>query len=271
MPALTADRFDGYRKEGRVFAYPMAAGAIIYQGALVALNTSGYAVAASDTSGLRVVGVAVEQKRNTGSAGSVGAVVEAFIPVNLKGSGFAITDIGRRAFALSDSECTTAAGSIALVEVGHITEFVSSTEVWVFLRPQHSDPGIGTEGSGEFEIFGVAANANIAAGNIVLINTSGGNAGYAVPGGDTANTTIAGIAMHSADNTGGANDARKIVVRRRREFVLTTSGLAIGDVGKNALANGAGSFSASATANNIVIGKVTKFITATQGKVFVSP
>ena len=60
MTALTEDKKLEYM-EGTRQALPVASGATIYTGALVCMNTSGEAVPATDTAGLKLAGWAVDQ------------------------------------------------------------------------------------------------------------------------------------------------------------------------------------------------------------------
>lgn len=64
--------------------------------------------------------------------------------------------------------------------------------------------------TGELLHLPVAANAKIYAGALVALNTGG----YAVPGSTTTGLKAAGRAEEQADNTGGADGARWITVRR---------------------------------------------------------
>lgn len=66
------------------------------------------------------------------------------------------------------------------------------------------------------EIIGVpaAANAVIHAGAIVVANANG----YAAPGTTAAGQTYLGRAEESANNTGGANGAATVLVRRLNAF-----------------------------------------------------
>ena len=75
MAQLTHDRGTQYSL-GDLLAVPVAAGQCIYSGALVASNDSGYAVPASDSSGLVFEGVAVERADNSdGADGDVNVIV----------------------------------------------------------------------------------------------------------------------------------------------------------------------------------------------------
>lgn len=60
----------------------------------------------------------------------------------------------------------------------------------------------------------VAANAVIYAGALVVANATG----YAAKGSAAADLTYLGRAEHSVNNTGGANGAKKLLVRRGKAF-----------------------------------------------------
>lgn len=129
MTALSSDRKTVYR-EGVEIEYKVAAATRIYAGALVCVNSSGYAVPGADTSAFKFVGVAVEAADN--SAGSNGAIS---VRVRRKGvfrfaaSGMAITDIGA-SVNISDDQ-TVAKTTTNSVACGKIAEFVSATVVSV--------------------------------------------------------------------------------------------------------------------------------------------
>lgn len=73
---------------------------------------------------------------------------------------------------------------------------------------------------GELISVPVAANAVINAGHIVVANASG----YAAPGSVATTLTYLGRADESVDNTGGANGATEILVRRKKAFKFANSG-----------------------------------------------
>lgn len=66
MAALTAPRNTWYQRTrlGDTLRIPMAAGAVIFQGGIVCVNATGYAVAAADTADYKTAGVAVEDPQN---------------------------------------------------------------------------------------------------------------------------------------------------------------------------------------------------------------
>lgn len=68
MTALTEARTDSMEQVGHNHRYPVAANAVIYQGAQVAINGTGYLVPVTTATGLAAVGIATESKDNTGGA-----------------------------------------------------------------------------------------------------------------------------------------------------------------------------------------------------------
>lgn len=79
--------------------------------------------------------------------------------------------------------------------------------------------------------FLVAANTKIYAGSIVVANATG----YAAPGITAANVTFLGRAEESVNNTGGADGAKTVQVRRKKAFKfanLPADPVTQADVGK---------------------------------------
>lgn len=85
-------------------------------------------------------------------------------------------------------------------------------------------------GEGTYADFPVAANAVIGMGNLVALDANG----YATVLTAAANLPFAGVAVTSADNTGGANGAKTVTVRRVGTVEIDTKGTAFtqADVGK---------------------------------------
>lgn len=134
MAALTDDKKTEYRV-GEEIAVPVDDGDIIYAGALVCVNAGGYAVPASDTSGLKFVGVARERADN--SAGADGAIS---VLVRRKGVfkmalGSAITQasLGADVCAVDDQTVDLASATTNDIVVGKIVEIIDSTHAWVEL------------------------------------------------------------------------------------------------------------------------------------------
>jgi len=129
MAALTEDR-NTKLTEGKIFSYPVAASTKIYAGSLVALNSSGYAVPASDTAGLRVVGRAEEQVDNsTGSNGDKSVQVREGIFL-FAGSGLTDADVGKNAL-VSDDQTISVAPTTNNIFAGVIKKVESTTEAWI--------------------------------------------------------------------------------------------------------------------------------------------
>lgn len=129
MSALTRDRATPYR-EGIEIAYPVAQGAVIHAGSLVCVNSSGYAVPAADTAGLKLVGVAQEAVDN--ASGLDGATT---VRVRRKGCfQFAATSItqamvGSIMYVKDDQTFDDA--STNLIVAGRLVGYESSVLGWL--------------------------------------------------------------------------------------------------------------------------------------------
>jgi hypothetical protein len=131
MAALTKDRATPYR-DGIEIEFPVAANSKIYAGSLVCANTSGYAVPAADTAGLRFLGVALEQTDNTGGANGAKSV-------RLRRSGAfefdaaSITQamVGTAMYVVDDHTIDDAAGPVNDIRVGVLVKYVADTKGWV--------------------------------------------------------------------------------------------------------------------------------------------
>lgn len=73
---------------------------------------------------------------------------------------------------------------------------------------------------GELIAVPVAANAKIYAGALTVANATG----YAAPGSTATTLTYLGRAEESVDNTGGADGAKTVQVRRKKAFKFKNSG-----------------------------------------------
>jgi hypothetical protein len=120
------------RRAGKMLNFPAAAATILYAGTIVALNSSGQAVPAADTSGLRVVGVTPETVDNSaGSAGDLRVDVErgSFLIANSGTDAVDANDAGKLCFIEDDNTVRESKGTHA-VKAGRVEE-VSSAGVWV--------------------------------------------------------------------------------------------------------------------------------------------
>lgn len=103
MAQLTSDR-KSERKQGAVFGLPVAAGARIYAGAMVSVDSSGYIVPASDSSSEIFIGVAKYEADN--SSGANGDVTcEGYLKgvFQMNASGLTQADLVKEAFIVDDN------------------------------------------------------------------------------------------------------------------------------------------------------------------------
>ena len=123
----TAVAREAKRKDGELISYKMN-NILIPKGALVNINSSGYATNASDASGDTFAGVAYETVDN--SAGSAGAkeirvqTIGTFVFVDGGGNG-AITDVGIE-FKISDNQTITDASTTNNIKAGVCVESVDA-------------------------------------------------------------------------------------------------------------------------------------------------
>lgn len=111
MTALSQDRRPNRLTGGTVATFPVAAGAVIYGGAAVALDTSGNAVPTSSDSTLLAVGVNTGKKvdNTTGIAGAKSVTVESGVFGFLAASG----GVGDVAYFSDDQTINTTSGCYA--------------------------------------------------------------------------------------------------------------------------------------------------------------
>lgn len=133
MTALAADRTTPYR-DGKEFAFPVAASTKIFAGAIVALNASSLAVKGATATGLIAVGVAIEQADN--SAGGNGAInVKVRRGLWLMGNSassdaIALADVGATCYIVDDQTVAKTDGSSARSAAGTVRD-VNASGVWV--------------------------------------------------------------------------------------------------------------------------------------------
>jgi hypothetical protein len=131
MAGLTKDRATPYR-DGIEIDFPVAANTKIFAGSLVCANTSGYAVPAADTSGLKFLGMALEQMDNTGGANGAKTV-------RLRRSGNFLFDaasitqamVGTSMYVVDDHTIDDSTGPTNDIRVGILVKYVSDTKGWI--------------------------------------------------------------------------------------------------------------------------------------------
>ncbi|MBI4643999.1 MAG: hypothetical protein HY743_09845 [Deltaproteobacteria bacterium] len=110
-------------------------------------------------------------------------------------------------------------------------------------------------------VLPMAANVKIYAGTMICWNASG----YVAPGADTANFKFAGVALEQVDNTGGANGAKRIRVRRSGAFEFAASSISQADEGKMMYLVDDQTFDESNPGQGILCGVLVKYISAIKG------
>jgi hypothetical protein len=138
MPALTADRANfRQRTTWRSFGGAVKGGVVVYFGALLAVDVNGWIVPASDTGGLKVVGVALESVDNTTGANGAKTVqiLTGVFKFNNAGNAVTQTSMHKDVFVADDNSVTTAAVAAADVKAGTL-DAIDTDGVWVRVAPE---------------------------------------------------------------------------------------------------------------------------------------
>lgn len=105
-------------------------------------------------------------------------------------------------------------------------------------------------------------------GAIVAIDANG----YAIPASDAAGLQVAGIAYEKVDNSAGANGAKRVRVEFDAEFLMDCASITqamVGDLMEVVDDQTVDDAAGAGTVNNINLGRLTEFVSATSGWVFV--
>jgi hypothetical protein len=132
--ALAGSRNTPRKGDVRQHPFKVEEDAVIYAGAMVAVNAAGYLVPAADTAGLAVVGVAHNDVDATGlDDGAVSCLVDigVFGFANAGSNGAAQADIGRLVFVKDDQTVQNATGATNDVVAGILVEIDSAGVYWV--------------------------------------------------------------------------------------------------------------------------------------------
>ncbi|MBM4302074.1 MAG: hypothetical protein FJ121_11240 [Deltaproteobacteria bacterium] len=110
--------------------------------------------------------------------------------------------------------------------------------------------------------YPVAANTKIYAGSLVCINA----AGYAAPAADTIGYRFAGVALEQVDNSSGSNGGKNVKLRRAGVFEFDAGSISQDMVGAAMYAADDHTFDdAAGPANDIKVGLLVKYVSATKG------
>ncbi len=124
------------RRQGNLQSYLVEDNVHIYKGALVVINTSGYALPGADTSGYRFVGVAAEEADNTVTGHSQGGIsVKVWTDGEHKLTATSITQamVGQMMFLVDDATVDDVTVTNR-IPVGILTEYISATQGWVSIQ-----------------------------------------------------------------------------------------------------------------------------------------
>jgi len=238
MAALTAAR-DTPERSGELVAVAVASNTVIFRGAMVAVNSTGYALPAADATGLKVIGRAESTVDNSGTAGD-GAktiVVRRGVFRWTNGDTFTRADVGSLAYVEDDGQVQKAASATYDIIAGLIVD-VDSDGVWVDTYT------LGSQGN--------AAVVNIAAS---------GNAAV------TGNATVGGTLAVTGNTTIGAS---KVVVTAASGNIVTKGTIGAGANGTEFTVSSAGNVVAAGTAKstgNFTVGDDKLVVTAASGNV----
>lgn len=122
-------------KDGNLVLLAVAASTKIEAGKIVAVNSSGYAIEASDAASIVVMGVADETADNSsGSNGAISVAVKRGKAFKFKNGTTAVTiaSLGGNVVVQDDETVTTAAGATNDIVVGKCLG-VESDGVWVYI------------------------------------------------------------------------------------------------------------------------------------------
>lgn len=135
MAALTAARNTPMMGGDGIFKHtiPVKASTKIYQGALVMVDSTGYAVPGASGATTNVpFGIALATVDNSsGSSGALSVDTQSEAAFLMNGSGFSQASVGLYAYFTDDNTVTVTPTSNS--KVGTIIGFVSSTQVWVYI------------------------------------------------------------------------------------------------------------------------------------------
>ena len=165
--ALSAAR-DTVERSGEVVSLTVKSNQTIYAGSGVSVDSSGYAVSASDATGDKFVGRAEVTKKNTGDDYS------ATMAINVKrgtfawanGAGYTDANIGDYTYVFDDATVNSAASNTYDIIAGVIVDVDSANGVWVDCLAS------GGQGAESFTTVAVSGTADIT-GNTTVGGTLG--------------------------------------------------------------------------------------------------
>jgi len=149
MTALSGDYGRRSRGVGYIVEVPLAASEVVYEGSLVAVNTSasGYAYDGTDAANRLTVGVAIEAATGGATDGAVSVKVRFGCEFLFAASSVTQAMLGTPMYMVDDNTVDDAAGATNDVFVGIMTEYVSAALCWVFVPGPVAYPTSGVTAS----------------------------------------------------------------------------------------------------------------------------
>jgi hypothetical protein len=130
MPACMADRNTTYR-EGLEIEFPVKAATRLYSGSLVAVDSSGYAVPASNTAGHKLVGIGLEQVDNsTGANGAVSIRVRTAGVFEFGATSISQANVGADMYVVDDQTFDDVDPGQG-IKCGKLVKYISTTKGWI--------------------------------------------------------------------------------------------------------------------------------------------
>lgn len=133
LAALAADKAVT-QSASELLSLAVSAGEMIYNGALVCVDSDGYAVPAADTAGYVFMGVATQQADNSsGADGAVNVTIKRcgrFL-LGWNGAGLTQAAVGNLAYAVDDQTVDAPDDTTNDVLIGQITRIVGASQAWV--------------------------------------------------------------------------------------------------------------------------------------------
>lgn len=266
MSALTANRNIIDYFERRKIEVGVAASATVYQGGMVCVNTSGYAVAASDTANYKLIGVSNGNPvqglstitATTNGEYNVEVIRRGVFPFAI--AAVAITDVGAPVWVSDDQTVTkTPANVFAGYIIGLEDATTALVEINCALETFTRDVG--------YVDTPVAASTTITASTFVSLNSSG----YLVESKNAAAVKFWGWAREAGDNSAGANGDISVMVQRTGVIQAVGASLTQASAGKPVWADSSTANKAVVTAGLQFVGILEKYTAATVAWVNLTP
>lgn len=161
MAALAADRNTVSKYEGVIKSFPVKDNVIIYKGALVGIDSNGYALPAADAASVRVVGVAEKKADNTvvgHVAGFVNIQVRSGRAFRFNASSITQAMVGTIMYVVDDNTFDDAVGTNA-IKAGRLVEYLSATEGWIYVHEGGMSVGTAVANASDLATAQALANA----------------------------------------------------------------------------------------------------------------